>query len=176
MNRRSALLCLGTLLTRPAWALYDPKPNALLAPAVGAWRGTLTYVDYQQPDRRVTLQTRLTVSLIGPEELSLYYVFDDGPGKTVYSYERIALDTTGQMLTWTSGYAKPDAPPKASSYRLTLAETNGHSARLQFERAVESGQDRYAMDVQPGRLVLDKQELRSGKLPVPRSRYELTRA
>ena len=44
----------GSSREHAAWALYDPKPHALLIPAVGSWRGSLVYADYQSPDRLVT--------------------------------------------------------------------------------------------------------------------------
>jgi hypothetical protein len=90
------------LVAEPSLALYDPKPSALLVPAIGSWSDTLLHADYQSPDRLVSLQARLVVTLSGPEELSLYYVFDDGPGKTVYSDERMSFDSTKNELTWTS--------------------------------------------------------------------------
>jgi hypothetical protein len=72
MRKRDLPLSVGVLCAKPAWALYDPMPSDLLAPAIGSWRGTLTYADYQSPGKVVTLPTRLVVTLAGPVELSLY--------------------------------------------------------------------------------------------------------
>ena len=73
-------------------ALYDPAPVAALTAIEGAWQGTLKYRDYQPPFKRVTLQTRLYVAVATPKELTLHYIFDDGPKKTVHSYDRLAID------------------------------------------------------------------------------------
>ena len=54
MQKRKLLLSIGAFVVKPAWALYDPKPHALLMPAVGSWRGSLVYADYQSPDQLVT--------------------------------------------------------------------------------------------------------------------------
>ena len=73
-------------------ALYDPAPVAALTAIEGAWQGTLEYRDYQPPFKRVTLPTRLYVAVASPKELTLHYIFDDGPQKTVHSYDRLAID------------------------------------------------------------------------------------
>ena len=123
MHKRNLLLSLTALLAKPALALYDPKPNAALLPALGAWRGTLVYADYQNPGKFVTLQARLVVSLADPDELSLYYVFDDGPGKTVYSYERMVFDLSKNELTWVCGVTKPNT----SRYKITASTSAENS-------------------------------------------------
>jgi hypothetical protein len=84
MLQRTALFTLGAMTISPAHALYDPKPIALLELVTGTWLGSLTYRDYQKPEKMVTLDTQMTVSLIAPDELSLYYVFDDGPRPSIH--------------------------------------------------------------------------------------------
>jgi hypothetical protein len=101
------LLALGALASLPAAALYDPAPIAALEFAPGLWRGTLTYSDYQNPDKKVTLPSKMVATLLSPSELALYYEFDDGPSKTVYSYERMKLDLVQQTVEWHSGTSKP---------------------------------------------------------------------
>ncbi len=81
-------------------ALYDPKPVPELAQTEGEWQGTLTYKDYQDPTLKVTLQTMLEAALATPSELTLHYIFDDGPKKIVHSYEGLALDLPQKTLTW----------------------------------------------------------------------------
>lgn len=171
MRKRSLLAALGAVVARPALALYDPPPAALLLAAPGTWSGTLAYRDYQNPDRRVTLRTRLSVTLAGPEELALFYVFDDGPGKTVYSYERMAFDLARKALVWTSGTAKPSR----TEYGITAAEAKDGGALLRFERAVDGGIDRHVFELQPRRWALAKTEVRAGKDDLERSRYEFVR-
>lgn len=172
MHRRSLVLALGALAARPAFALYDPNPAQGLSAAIGSWAGTLVYADYQKPDRRVTLRVKMVATLTAPDELALYYVFDDGPGKTVYSYERMAFDGAAQQLVWTSGTAKPSR----SEYRVTSSEASDAGTKIQFERAVEGGIDKYTLEVKPRTWLLSKVEVRSGKDDLQRSRYEFTRA
>lgn len=171
MRKRSVLFSLGALFAQPSLALYDPKPSALLVPALGAWRGTLVYADYQNPDKTVTLQTRLVVTLSGPEELSLYYVFDDGPGKTVYSYERMTFDSAKQELVWASGVTKPST----STYKINLATATNNGSKIEFDRAVESGLDSYTLEVNASSWQLTKREIRAGKQELQRNRYEFAR-
>ena len=171
MHRRSLLLTLGAAVARPSFALYDPMPAPGLAAVIGSWTGTLVYADYQKPDRRVTLRTKMVATLAAPDELALYYVFDDGPGKTVYSYERMAFDGATRQLVWISGTAKPSR----SQYRVTSSEANEAGTKIQFERAVEGGVDKYTLDVKPRTWLLSKVEVRSGKDDLERSRYEFTR-
>jgi hypothetical protein len=67
--------------------------QAALVPSVltGAWTGTLEYRDYQR-ERRVTLPTTLMVEKGEAGALEFSYVYDDGPGKTVRSRERVTID------------------------------------------------------------------------------------
>lgn len=62
-------------------AMYDPAPLVALAAVEGTWQGTLQYRDYQPPNKRVTLPTRVYVAAASPRELALHYVFNDGPAK-----------------------------------------------------------------------------------------------
>src|SRR5689334_6515706 len=61
------------------------------AALTGSWTGTLEYRDYRS-DKRVTLPTTLVVSSPAAGALTFAYVYDDGPGKTVTSQERITID------------------------------------------------------------------------------------
>lgn len=86
------LFAAACALPLSANALYDAAPSAGLSAIEGAWQGTLEYRDYQPPHKRVTLPTRLFVAATSPTELGLHYIFDDGPKKTVHSYDRLAID------------------------------------------------------------------------------------
>lgn len=87
------LLCVALCATPlTGHALYDPAPAAGLMAVEGAWQGTLEYRDYQPPHKRVTLPTKLFVAAASPNELSLHYIFDDGPKKIIHSYDRVAID------------------------------------------------------------------------------------
>src|SRR4051812_33385690 len=75
MQRRLLLIGLTWLAARPAFALYDAKPDGALAAVQGEWRGALTYPDYSEPKRMVPLPPRLLVALSAPNELVLHYAF-----------------------------------------------------------------------------------------------------
>jgi hypothetical protein len=94
MTKLTRALFLAVICAIPlsANALYDPAPPASLSGIEGSWQGTLEYRDYQPPNTRVTLPTKLFVAAASPTELSLHYIFDDGPKKTVHSYDRLAID------------------------------------------------------------------------------------
>lgn len=171
MHKRNFLLAIGAFAAKPAWALYDPKPNALLAPAIGSWRGTLTYADYQKPGQLVTLEAKLAVSLSGPDELALYYAFDDGPGKIVYSYERMLFDFSKNEMAWLSGTSKPET----IQYKVTSAKLIDANSVFQFERTVEAGVDKYDFAIKARSWALTKRELRAGKADLQRSKYEFTK-
>ena len=172
MHKRTFLFSLAALATQPALALYDPKPNSLLESAAGSWKGTLTYRDYQNPDKRVVLPTRLVVSMTGPDELALYYVFDDGPGKIVYSYERMLFRVPAGELVWISGSNKP-AP---STYRITAATTADRTSKISFEKASDAEVDRYALEISPRAWTLSKLEVKASGVETLRNKYELTKS
>jgi hypothetical protein len=171
MHKRSFLFTLGIIAARPALALYDPKPIALLKLAAGTWVGSLTYRDYQAPDKMVTLKTVMTVSLAAPDELVLYYVFDDGPGKTVYSYERMKFDLAANQLTWHSGSAKP----KLTQYKITSATILEAKNSLIFEKSTDTKTDRYMLDVTKSNWSLVKYEIPTGGVESLRSKYEFVK-
>jgi hypothetical protein len=169
MHKRTFLFSLAALATQPALALYDPKPNSLLESAAGSWKGTLTYRDYQNPDKMVVLPTRLVVSMTGPDELALYYVFDDGPGKIVYSYERMLFNVLKGELVWASGIAKPTS----NTYRLIAATIVERTSKFAFEKASDSGLDRYILEISHRAWTLTKVEVKSSGVETLRSKYEL---
>ncbi|MBL8525291.1 MAG: hypothetical protein JNN20_16545 [Betaproteobacteria bacterium] len=92
------LLAVCSAVSLTAHALYDPPPVVALAAIEGAWQGALEYRDYQPPFKRVTLPTRLFVTASAPKELTLHYIFDDGPKKTVHSYDRLLVDTDAGVV------------------------------------------------------------------------------
>ena len=169
MHKRTFLFSLAAMVTRPALVLYDSKPNGLLESATGSWKGTLTYRDYQNPDKMVVLSTRLAVSMTSPDELGLYYVFDDGPGKIIYPYERMLYNVPKGELVWISGSAKPTS----TRYRVTASTTVDRTSKIAFEKASDSGADRYAFEISPRSWMLTKGEVKSSGVETLRSRYAL---
>jgi hypothetical protein len=173
MHRRTAIAALAGAASAPALALYDPPPGAALALASGAWAGTLTYRDWRQPDKLVTLRCRLYVALTGPDALALYHVFDDGPGKTVYSYEKMVFDFPAATLQWTSGISKPDT----QAHRLGAVQAGADAASITFERAADGGGvDRHTLMLSRRNWKLEKTEFPVSGAPVFRNRYELVRS
>ncbi|MBV9773180.1 MAG: hypothetical protein JO040_04485, partial [Gemmatimonadetes bacterium] len=78
----AALLLAGSCLAAPLAAQLPA--DSLHAALTGRWRGSLTYRDYRDPTRRVTLPTLLGVTSAPAGGVRLVYTYDDGPGKTVY--------------------------------------------------------------------------------------------
>jgi len=79
----------------------------------GNWSGTLEHRDYRS-DRRVTLPTKLVVEPDGPGRLTFAYTYDDGPGKTVTSQERITIDREHSTYRIQNGDGTYDATFAAS--------------------------------------------------------------
>jgi hypothetical protein len=171
MQKRTLLLTLGAFAVRPASALYDPKPIAFLETTTGTWAGTLTYRDYQKPDRMVTLKTAMTSSLAAPDELALYYVFDDGPGKTVYSYERMKFDFAGSRIIWNSGTSKPSR----TEYKITFSSIQQDMSALTFEKIQDTRTDKYSFEITKKNWLLAKYEASAGTEDVLRSKYEFAK-
>ena len=155
----------------PASALYDPPPDDALAAAQGEWQGTLTYRDYSQPDRRVTLPTRLFIALGGPSALAMYFSFDDGPSRTVHSYERMAFDFATRQLHWSSG--PMDRPPQV--HTITAMVNEGPTRTIRFERAEDKFISRHVLVLSPVALSLTKEEVPASGEASFRNRYEFVR-
>ena len=162
------------LVSNFAFALYDPKPDDALAAVQGEWKGSLTYRDYSKPDRLVTLPTKLFVALASPNELVMQYVFDDGPNKTVYSYERMKIDFEKNQLTWATGSGEKPA----STYRITASTLARGMRLINFERNDDKeGKtiQRYSMELGSSVFRLEKSEVDAVGNAVFRNKYEFTR-
>jgi hypothetical protein len=171
MKRRAALACLVGLVSIPALALYDPVPDAQLAAVQGEWTGSLIYRDYSESGRLVTLPTRLFVALSSPTALVFHYVFDDGPGKTVFSYETMSFDVVGRRLTWESGTQEKSV----SVYDIISSTTEGGTQTIVFQQRIKAGVDRYRMELSARALTLAKDEIDSAGTARFRNRFELRR-
>lgn len=173
MHRSIALIAIVTLFCSPAAvALYDAPPDAALAAAQGEWRGTLTYRDYSTPDRLVTLPTRVFVALAAPNQIVLHYAFDDGPGKTVFSYEAMTFDLSAKQIVWTSGSDKKET----STLGLISSTQEGAAVRqLIFEQTAETKIERFTMEVGANKLSLRKDEIAADKSVTNRNQYTFSR-
>lgn len=129
-----ALACAAPLAGH---ALYDPAPLPALTAVEGAWQGTLQYRDYQPPHKRVTLPTRVTVAAASPSELALHYVFNDGPAKTVHSYDRLLIDLDANLVRFSG--AKPE---DVSSAAIVNRKTVEGVLELVAERAEPARADK----------------------------------
>lgn len=75
--------------------------TALTQSLTGDWTGVLEYRDYSEPEtstKRVQLPTWLHIAPTG-DTLTWYYVYDDGPNKTVDETQHIALDVAAGTFT-----------------------------------------------------------------------------
>ena len=165
-----ALLALWFSL--PAYALYDGKPASELRDAPGTWHGTLTYNDYSEPGKLVTLQTTAFVSMIGPNELAVFYVFDDGPGKTVYSYEQMRFDFAKAEVQWTSGAEKKHV----TISHIDSNEPAGEGRRIVFKTAAGDHVDRQTFTVSANEFVLRKDEIDHAGRSTMRDEYQFQRS
>lgn len=164
-------LVLAACRVAPAHALDDLAPDTTLAAAQGAWSGTLVYRDYQRPDRTVTLPTRLFVALAAPDRLTLHYVFDDGPGKTVYSYQSLQADFGAKALRWTTGAAEKTE----TAYRIASDERTGGTRRLVFEGDSDGERVRLTLELGERTLTLRREELDANGGASLRNTFALSR-
>lgn len=172
MNRRDLLLVSASgLLSLPARALYDPVPVGEIARLQGEWRGTLTYNDYSRPGKLVMLPTRLFAALSSPSDLALHYVYDDGPGKIVYSYERLSVQPDGASMVLASG----GATPSARSYAGVSAAVKDGVWSAAFERSSDKGRYRFTIEIGPQALLLKNEEIEGQNPPMLRNEYRLRR-
>ncbi len=74
-------------------------PNALR----GSWAGILEYRDYSEPatsTKRVKLPTWLTIQRAGTSnDLAFYYLYDDGPTKTVTEVSTVRIDAAANRYS-----------------------------------------------------------------------------
>ncbi|GAB3252227.1 hypothetical protein GCM10027296_18250 [Chitinimonas naiadis] len=151
--------------------MYDPQPDEVLLATQGEWRGELSYRDYSAPDRMVTLPTRLFLSLLGPSSLALNFIYDDGPGKIVYSYEQMRFDFARNELRWLTGADKP----MASLLRIVLDTRSSDGRRLVLERKEKDHLARFTLDLGARALALQKEEIRGAQPALLRNRYTFNR-
>ena len=119
------LLLTASLLLAATLHAQAPAPLAIAPPAqiesdlraalVGQWTGFLEYRDYSEPDdstKRVQLPTWLTITPDGPN-LKQYFLYDDGPNKTVDETLNIGLNVAASTYTITNDHGHVE------TYRVT---------------------------------------------------------
>ena len=120
----------------------------------------------------ITLKTVMTASLAAPDELALYYIFDDGPAKTVYSYERMKFDLAANQLIWNSGTSQQNC----SEYKITSATAEKEKNFLTFEKFDTTKTDRYFFEISKTKWSLAKYEIATGAMEILRSKYEFIKS
>ena len=165
----SVLVGLLLLPAGAAFALYDAKPDEGLTKMQGEWSGKLTYRDYRNPEKMVSLPTRVFIALASPNELVLHYVFDDGPNKKVYSYDRMEFNYSSNSLTWVSG------GKAAPAYKITSVSNSGTQQQINFERQETAHLARYVLQLSAKEFSLSKEEVAANGEASFRNRYEFKR-
>ena len=140
----------------------------------GEWAGTLEYRDYRS-DRRVTLPTLLTVTPGAEATLDLAYVYDDGPGKTVRSNERVTMDAERGTYRIQNGDGTYDATFAAEGLREFGPAAN---VIVLMGKGTENDQEvelRITITVTPETFTTLRESRRSGGDWLFRNRYQLAR-
>ena len=172
MSGRLLLIVIAVLASLPAHALSDPKPAAELSGMQGEWRGQLTYDDYSQPGHLVTLPTTLFAALSTPDTLVLHFVYDDGPGKTVHSYDQLNFDFALGQVAWTSGGEKPEV----QKLRIVSKSRQGDRVQVVFASDEPGHTAVHSLVLDATQLTLKKEEVDGGGARHFRNEYRFQRA
>jgi hypothetical protein len=144
------------------------------AALTGRWTGTLEYRDYRS-DKRVTLPTTLVVAQAGPGLLTFAYAYDDGPGKTVTSQDRITVDAERSTYRVQNSDGTYDATFAATG----LSEFGPNSPGVTLiGRGDENGvmvDLRTTIQLGPTSLTILRESCRPGEEWLFRNRYTFTR-
>lgn len=178
MQLRFAALLLGlfSFAISLVGAERTPTVEEIYARWRGEWTGVLEYRDYQPPHGRVKLPTTLVVTpaLNNPAVLTLSFVYDDGPAKTVKSASRLTLDLIARTLIWSD-----DGKPASAEDHFSLAEISSNGDRLVF---LGSAQDdnkasriRYTFTSAPGSWKILKETTSDGPEFAFRHEYLFTK-
>jgi hypothetical protein len=170
--KSTVLVCL-MLFAAPANALYDPPPEPAIAAAEGTWTGTLRYRDYQNPEHFETLPTRTTVVVSAPDTLALHAIYNDGPNKTVHSYEQMRFDLANKLLIWRYGLKVDDS----SRYDIVTNAREGdcHWFTVERGKSDDKALSRYTIALCITRIEFVKYEVDAQGVALERSRTTLSR-
>lgn len=171
MKLNAAFALLMALYALPCFAGYDPKPSETLSVAQGEWAGSLTYRDYREPHKLVTLPTRLFVALSSPNEIVLHYVYDDGPSKTVFSYEKMRFDSTKKQVVWVSGVTNPEV----SISNITADVVSNSNRSVSFERVADGVTKKYQLEISASTWTLSEDEVGADGVSTFRNKYMFKR-
>lgn len=158
-----------TLLT----ALWIQAPHPLIAALAGQWTGTLEYRDYRS-ERRVTLPTKLLVTQ-SASVLEFAYEYDDGPGKTVRSRDRVTIDASAATYRVQNSDGTYDATfainglagfGKGSDTVVLIGKGTENDAPVDL---------RITLSVTPKQITMERESRKAGEEWMFRNRYVLTR-
>lgn len=152
------------------FAVAAQAPPAALT---GTWSGTLEYRDYRS-DRRVTLPTTLAVTA-ADGGLDYVYTYDDGPGKTVVSRERVTITPAAGTYRVQNADGTYDATFTAADLREFGAATNTvvlAGTGTENDVPVEL---RVTITVTASELTMLRESKRAGGEWLFRNRYAFTR-
>jgi hypothetical protein len=141
---------------------------------VASWTGTLEYRDYRS-DRRVTLPTRLIVESGAPGQLTFAYTYDDGPGKTVRSQERITIDRAASTYRIQNGDGNYDATFAATGL---AAFGSGSPTIVLIGKGDENGAPvdlRITLTVTASSFTMLRESRKAGEDWLFRNQYKFTR-
>jgi hypothetical protein len=161
------------LWTAVAIATTMLQPVSIERLLIGSWSGTLQYRDYRS-DKQVTLPTNLEITGGGSGPLTFAYTYDDGPGKTVRSQDRITIDVSRDTYRVQSVDGDYDA-----TFAITERRGDDSSAGfLLVGKGEENGavvdlRIRYVMT--PTTLQMTRESRRAGGEWLVRNEYRLSR-
>lgn len=171
MILRILLLATALFLSSTTAALYDSKPMKRLEFMQGTWAGQLTYDDYSNPGKLVNIPTKMFAALASPNKIILHFSFDDGPEKTVYSYDSILLNASAKTLSWFSG----DKEVEEIQYHIISNEYKNKNWAVVFEHNSGKTRQRYTLNLDRHKLIIRKDEFDERELPTFRNEYNFTR-
>jgi hypothetical protein len=169
---RRTFLGMIALAGLPRLALAaDPAPDAVLSAIQGNWGGSLQYKDFSAPDKLVTLPTKLSITLTAPDEIAMHYVYDDGPTRTVYAYERMRFDK--DQVLWKGGTRDK---PMEMTWQVARTVPSGASRLVVMERNRSEGKkDRLSFELSANALIFSKDEIGADGQASFRNKYTFKR-
>ena len=170
------------VLILAAGGLSSPNPikadpaQPIYAALNGAWVGALEYRDYSN-NSRVVLPTILDIQQrAGTAELSLHYIYDDGPTKVVQDTEIVTVNVATATYTVVSDGGKQT--DKDSLVGTAAFLKVGAGTLVRSGTGKENGKPvdvRTTMTISPGSLTILKETRVVGGAYQFRDQYQLVR-
>ena len=135
----NVLALLLAICATGALAATDPPPVEFLAGCEGKWNGSLRYRDYGAQETFVTLPTTLSATLVGPDEIAVHYVYDEGRGRMVHGYERIKIDRAAKQVRWSGA----DPAETSIGEIVSITETSGGAEIVATRETTGDGKKKF---------------------------------